>query len=70
MFLDSSRFHGLLDALRTMLFLPHSFNDAHLDSHAQNTMPNKINTKTKNIYTLRSMLLKKHIEENATKQTH
>jgi hypothetical protein len=65
MFLNSHRFHGLLDAFRTMLFLPHSFNVAHLDSHAQNIMPNKTNMKTKNIDTLRSMKLNKHIEDNA-----
>jgi len=67
MFLDSYRFHDLPNTLRVMLFLPHSFNVVHLDSHAQNIMPNKTNMKTKKIDTLRSMLLNRHIEENATK---
>jgi hypothetical protein len=67
MFLDSYRFHGLLDARKTMLFLSYNFNVAHLDSHAQNIMPNKTNMKTKKLDTLKNMLLNKQIEENATK---
>jgi hypothetical protein len=64
MFLDSYKFHDFPNTLGTMLFLPHSFNVVHLDSHAQNTMANKTNTKTKKIDTLRSMPPNRHIEDH------
>lgn len=61
MFLDSYKFHDFPNALGTMLFLPHSFNFVHLNSHAQNIMACKTNTKHKK---------NRHIKEHATKQTH
>ncbi len=35
MFLDNYRFHGLLDAHKTMLFLLHNFDVVHVMTHPQ-----------------------------------